>query len=127
MKAAVVVAFLVLVAGCSPSDGPVPLQTLGSGIVCNAARVGGTLVPDPSFGVGLDRGGLHTGARWPNGYSARRVNGVIELLDPSGVVVARQGDQIVAAGDGYATAGGAPVQDVDCSIQVVATAAPGSS
>ncbi len=119
MKAEVLfAAALTLLAACGPSDGPVAIQTLPPGIVCNAARVGGTLVPDPSFGVGLQNGDRRDGAVWPNGYSARRVNGVIELLDPSGAVVARQGDHILAAGGGYVTAGGVQVQDVDCSIQV---------
>jgi hypothetical protein len=39
------------------------------------------------------------GVAWPNGYSARREqDGVVVLVDPTGRIVAREGDRIVAAG-----------------------------
>lgn len=73
------------------------------------ARMGGTLVADPSFGLALQNDGYRDGVVWPYGYSARRESGVIVLLGPSGAVVAREGDRIRAAGGG---------NQVMCSIVV---------
>ena len=59
----------------------------------------GTLVPDPRTGLAL---ATSTGERmpvmWPFGYSARLVDGEIELLDGSGAFVAREGDLIQMGG-----------------------------
>jgi type IV pilus biogenesis protein CpaD/CtpE len=89
----------LLVVGCAPAPGPVTLRTQAPLTVCDAARVGGVLVADPSYGLAFLGGDHVEGVVWPNGYSARREqDGVVVLVDPSGLVVAREGDRIVAAG-----------------------------
>jgi hypothetical protein len=115
MRAAV--AFVILIAqlaGCALTDGPVAIQTLPALDICNAARVGGTLVADPSFGLAFQNPGYREGAIWPHGYSARRESGVVVLLGPSGQVVAREGDRILAAGG----SGPDDAVNVECDIQV---------
>jgi len=53
-------------------------------------------------------------AVWPYGYAARREeDGVVVLIDPSGQVVAREGDTIVAAGAFSDTA-----TYVECDLEV---------
>lgn len=93
----------VLLVGCAPASiGPVTLQTQPPRTVCEAARVGGVLVADPAYGLAYKVGGGTHGVVWPNGYSARRgQDGVVLLLliDPSGRVVAREGDAIESAGN----------------------------
>jgi hypothetical protein len=44
------------------------------------------------------KGGCVQGVIWPHGYSARRDAGVVFLIDPSGRMVAREGDRILSAG-----------------------------
>jgi hypothetical protein len=68
------------------------------GSICEAAGIGGILVPDADYGLGFQRLGYDYGAIWPSGYTAQRVGGKIVLLDPSGHFVAREGDYVVAAG-----------------------------
>jgi hypothetical protein len=91
----------VAIGACTaaPADGPVPIRTEAMGPICEAAGIGGILVPDPNYGLGFQRGGIEYGAIWPDGYSAQRVGGKIVLLDPSGHFVAREGDYVVAMGD----------------------------
>jgi hypothetical protein len=112
--AAGVVILLAQLAGCAAADGPVAIQTLPDLAVCEAARVGGTLVSDPSFGLALQNSGYRQGAVWPHGYSARRESGVTVLLGPSGQVVAREGDRILAAGG----SGAGDAVNVECDIEV---------
>jgi hypothetical protein len=112
----------LLLAACSTAlpAGPVPLQTGGHHPVCEAARVGGTLVAAPYWGLAFERHGdpsglSYTGVRWPFGYTARRGDdGVVVLIDPEGRVIAREGDRIVAAG-----ANGGGEDFVECDIQVI--------
>ncbi len=104
-------AFLALaVTGCtvsptadpSPSPGEaVSLQTQPSpapGEACAAARLGGVLTADPTYGLGLRRGDTVHGVLWPYGYSARYEPGGIVLIDRTGRIVAREGDQIAMGG-----------------------------
>jgi hypothetical protein len=93
-------AMAVAIGACTatPSDGPVAIRTEAMGPICEAARIGGILVPDANYGLGFREGGYEYGAIWPDGYSAQRAGGKIVLLDPSGHFVAREGDYIVAAG-----------------------------
>jgi len=92
----------VVVAACGPGPiGPVTVQTQPPMTVCAAARVGGVLVADASYGLAFRRDGGTRGVVWPNGYSASRgKDGVVVLIDPSGRVVAREGDTISSAGYG---------------------------
>lgn len=74
---------------------PAPAQA------CMGALAQGTLVPDPRSGLGIvSPGGERTPVMWPFGYSARLVDGVIELVDNTGTFVAREGDT-VAIGGGF--------------------------
>jgi hypothetical protein len=91
----------VAVGACmaTPAGGPVAIRTEAMGPICEAARIGGILVPDANYGLGFQPdGGSEYGAIWPDGYSARREGGKIVLIDPSGHFVAREGDYVVAAG-----------------------------
>jgi hypothetical protein len=89
-----------VVAGCASAPiGPVAINTSAPSTICEAARVGGVLAYDATYGLGFKGGDRVHVVVWPNGYSARREqDGVVVLIDPSGRVVAREGDTIVAAG-----------------------------
>lgn len=90
----------LLAAACSaaPSDGPVALRTAQVGPVCQAARLSGILVADPTHGLAFRRDGTVNGVVWPDGYRASRDSGVVVLIDPAGQIVAREGDLVVAGG-----------------------------
>jgi hypothetical protein len=104
----------LLTACASASVGPVPINTSAPRTVCDAARVGGVLVYDTTYGLGFKSGDTVHVAVWPNGYSARRgQDGVVVLIDPTGRVVAREGDRIVAAG-----ANGDTAVYVECDLEV---------
>jgi hypothetical protein len=105
------------------ADGPVAIQTRAPNDVCEAARVSGTLVPDPTYGLGLQRSGRTSGAIWPFGYSAQRVSGKVVLIGPSGAIVAREGNSIVASG----AAGPDGTVEVECDIQVGSGASPSAA
>jgi hypothetical protein len=109
VRAHAVLALAWVLSGCSPMDGPVTIRTQSQPLtVCDQARVGGTLVGDSTYGLALQNPGYRNGVVWPYGYTARRESGVILLIGPAGVVVAREGDRIQAAGGsrrGYGTRG----------------------
>ena len=92
--------FPVLLSACA---GSIALHTLAeppkSTDVCEAASIGGFLAPDAAYGLGLRDGeGKVHGVIWPYGFTGRRdINGVL-LIDPSGNVVAREGDKIAMRG-----------------------------
>ena len=109
-----------LVAGCALIDGPVAIRTRAQpNTVCMAARVGGILVADPTFGLAFKNSDddleYVNGAVWPYGFSARRENGVILLIGPGGQVVAHEGDRMQAAGGSV----GDDAVNVDCDISVL--------
>jgi hypothetical protein len=89
-----------LIAGCTSAPiGSVAIQTSAPATICATARVSGILVADPTYGLAFMRDGGARGVIWPNGYSARREkDGVVVLIDPSGHVVAREGDRVSSAG-----------------------------
>jgi hypothetical protein len=82
--------------GGTPSDGPVTIRTESQpSTVCMNALVSGVLVADPTYGLALRNPDYVQGVIWPFGYTARRESGVIVLIDPSGHVIAHEGDTIV--------------------------------
>jgi hypothetical protein len=102
-------------AGCTPAPGPVTLHTQAPSTVCQSARVGGVLIADPTYGLAFQGEDHVQGVVWPNGYSARRESdGVVVLVDPSGRVVAREGDRIHAAG----TYGDDGIARPECDLEV---------
>ena len=121
LKVVALFVVLGLLAGCSAADGPVAIQTHPQLAVCEAAMVRGTLVADPTYGLGLQWPGGISGAIWPFGYSARRVSGKVVLIGPSGAVFAHEGDQIVAGG----AAGPNGTAEVECQIHVNGVEVPG--
>lgn len=102
----------VMVAACAsepaPSSTPQSITLLTQPAPaqgCDDALAQGTLVPDPRSGLALASGnGERTPVMWPFGYSARLVDGVIELVDSSGALVAREGD-MVQMGGGFGASG----------------------
>jgi hypothetical protein len=115
VSVAVLAVFGLLVACSSTAaDGPVALRTREPNQICAAARVGGVLVADPTYGLAFGNPGYVQGAIWPYGYSARRESGAVVLIDPSGHVIAREGDRIVAAGGSADD----DAVNVDCDIEV---------
>lgn len=99
-----VVAFLVIAVAAAvactpaPSDGPVTIETGAAGGACALAGVGGVLIADPTYGLAFKGQDRNRRAVFPYGYSARREAGVVLLIDPSGRVIAKEGDQIRGAG-----------------------------
>ena len=78
------------------------------------AAVGGILAYDATYGLGFKSGDSVRVVVWPNGYSARREqDGVVVLIDPSGLIVAREGDTIRAGGAFSDTA-----TYVECDLEV---------
>jgi hypothetical protein len=79
---------------------PVPILTASSpATTCYYGRDAGTLAVDPIGGLGLQQpGGEVSHVRWPFGYTARSDGGSMVLVDPSGLIAARTGDQIAFAG-----------------------------
>jgi hypothetical protein len=67
------------------------------------ALLGGTLTQNPQSGLGVtsaDRQSMPV--EWPFGYSARSELGRLALVDETGQVVAREGDEI-SVGGGFGT------------------------
>ena len=113
-------AALLLAACSSPPVGPVTIQTMAENPVCAAARVAGVLVADPHYGLAFKADGGVRGVVWPYGYSARRESdGIVVLIDPAGVVVAREGDRIDASG----AVGAEGVAFAQCELHKVRTGA----
>jgi hypothetical protein len=108
------VAVAALLAGCAAGELPgsvvaVPTQTPGPPLDfgpqgCPAALLEGTLIPDDDFGFVVlhdDEGLPPNVVVWPNGWAALDVDGVRQLLDDGGNVVAREGDRVHAGGGWY--------------------------
>jgi hypothetical protein len=105
-------------AGCGPSvsdasripsslapDGVVLLTAahIPGAVGCPANFVDGELVFDAAAGSAIiDAAGVRTPIRWPYGYTGRRRDAEVEILDDTGAVVARSGTRI-------RTGGGEPV------------------
>ena len=78
-----------------PTTSPTPLFELNR--ACPAALLEGRLVRDERWGVAIEWEHGRQKVRWPHGYFAR-LNGRLELVSGSGVVVAREGDRIGIGG-----------------------------
>lgn len=116
VRRAIAVLLAAALAACAITDVPVTIRTrTRPNEVCNQARVGGVLIPDPTYGLAFKNPGYVQGVIWPFGYSARRESGVIVLIGPSGQVIAREGDRVLAAGGGSS----GDAVNVDCEISVV--------
>ena len=91
------VAFMLT--ACSPSLFTEPVQIAMRTDVytpaCHTFATIGTLVPNAETGTAIVEdpasGGRTVPVRWPAGFSARRVDGVIEVLNQDGTVIARTG------------------------------------
>lgn len=71
----------------------------GSPRACPAALIRGTLVAHPEWGLAItDTEGMTRKVMWPFGSAARLEGGRLVLLDASGSVLAREGDQIEIGG-----------------------------
>jgi hypothetical protein len=58
----------------------------------------GRLVPDARSCLGIAVGDELLSVMWPFGYSALYGDGAIRLVDPTGVLVASQGDMVQMSG-----------------------------
>lgn len=112
---------LIALAACTMTqvDGPVAIMTGSEGAACALASVGGVLVGDPQSGLAFksDRGNMPV--VFPYGYTARRVGGVVFLIDPAGLVVGREGDEVHGGG-----AYGPDRVFVQCELVVTPPASP---
>jgi hypothetical protein len=80
--------------------GTVVLLTAAQGVVgCPANVVDGEIVSDPAAGSAIvDDEGVRKPIRWPFGYTGRRADGEVEILDETGRVVTRTGTRVRLAG-----------------------------
>jgi hypothetical protein len=61
--------------------------------------IGGVLVGDPIYGVGLrNESGIVSGVIWPFGYTAARDTEGVILFDSGGTGLAREGDRVLMEG-----------------------------
>lgn len=120
---ALLTVFLIALAACTLGqvDGPVAIMTGSEGGACALARVGGVLVEDPKSGLAFKWDGANMPVVFPYGYTARRVGGVVFLIDPSGRVVGREGDEVHGGG-----AYGPDRVFVQCGLVVTPQASPGT-
>ena len=86
----------LIVAGCSPASLRVAQQPASA---CMDALAIGTLVASNKSGLALQApDGTLSEMLWPFGYSARRDAMGLALLDNTGKVVAREGDDVQMGG-----------------------------
>lgn len=102
---------VIAVAACSPAASPTPLASAPAGQAvglrtaavqpqaCMDALLGGTLTKHAQSGLGITSAdGQQTPVEWPFRYSSRLEGGRIILLDETGKVVAREGDELNVGG-----------------------------
>ena len=84
-----------LLAGCSAQLRTATVESEA----CMMALMSGTLARHPETGLGIaDPDGTVQPVEWPFGYSARTEVSQTVLLDETGKVVAREGDQVEIGG-----------------------------
>lgn len=99
----------IAIAACSGAASPAPSPTAAPQVglktvaappqACMEALIGGMLTKNPVSGLGItSTDGQSTAVEWPFRYGAREVLGRIVLIDETGTVVAREGDQITVGG-----------------------------
>jgi hypothetical protein len=98
LSAVLLACMALAVGGCTVS-----LKTAsrppGANDVCEAALIGGYLVPDGTYGLALrDADDRIQGVIWPYGYAGRRELAGVVLLDGDGQVVAQEGDLVQMRG-----------------------------
>jgi hypothetical protein len=108
-RVAAVLALSLILAACAPSvrlitGAPTIERTSDGRIVgCYTNFANGRLIVDPEFGTAIvdaDVGGITSTVAWRPGFSARRAGAEVEVLDPTGRVVAITGRTYRIAG-GY--------------------------
>ena len=109
LLAGALIVVAVAVAACSPAASATPgaLATAAQALIrtaafqpdaCMDALLGGTLVKHAQSGLGVGSEGELTAVEWPFRYSASLEGGRLVLLDETGKVVAREGDEINVGG-----------------------------
>jgi hypothetical protein len=105
-QALALVALALATLGCSIVGEPVELAVRTDPFTpgCHTFSTSGMLIPHAESGTAIVEDGVAGGRTlpvlWPDGFAARRVLGVIEVLDQDGRVIARTGQSYVFAG-GY--------------------------
>lgn len=97
---AIISVLLVSSCGLFSSRSPVVIRTQDTPRGgCKLSEIQGVLVADPTWGLALTvtPTGKPFGVVWPHGYSARRDEGRVSLLDATGTVVARERDLVEMA------------------------------
>jgi hypothetical protein len=98
---ALLVVALASAAGCAGSllGVNVALRTADAPAdACMLALMSGTLAANPQSGLGIDGSEAPIAVEWPFGYSARNELGKLVLLDETGKVLAREGDEVEIGG-----------------------------
>ena len=112
VRTSIAAAVIIAIAGLASCASPIPSPTLApDGIalltqpeppisnVCPAALGQGRLAPNETSGLGLaSETGETRPIRWPFGFTARRVDGLLELIYANGSRAAREGDMVEFGG-----------------------------
>ena len=90
---------MAFVAGCSLAPSTNLKAAAAEPQACMDALLGGKLTRHAETGLGVTSAdGTSTAVEWPFGYTARNELGKLVLLDETGKVVAREGDEITVGG-----------------------------
>jgi hypothetical protein len=105
-----IVASVVLVGACQIASPSGTLPTYDPGAFCSLAQQRPAMVhvdpgADPPTWMEGPRDGRRTNLEWPIGFSLRVTGDVAEVVDPDGIVVARDGTQLTEAGGGTSARG----------------------
>jgi hypothetical protein len=120
----------LLIVGCAGPEAPVPLLTGVDPAIgpntdeCWLNNASGVLSVDPTYGTAINNDApFHSftmPVMWRPGFKARSVNGHIEVLDPTGTVVAVTGRKYVIPGAATRTLVHARLGDIDVTLAGVA-------